>query len=63
MTVESVLQFGMMLFNLAVIISGISFVLAWSPLNYGCEYIPKKFLLGLLIFGIGSVNMLYLWLA
>jgi len=52
---------SILFFNYGVFVSGLCVMIANNPLNYGCDHIPKKFLLGVYICIIACINVLYLW--
>jgi len=54
---------SIIIFNCGVFISGLTIMIANNPLNYGCDYISKKFLLGIYICIIACINLLYLWIS
>jgi hypothetical protein len=52
---------SILFFNYGVFVSGLCVMIAYNPLQYGCDHLPKKFLLGVYICIIAVINLLYLW--
>lgn len=55
------LHTSIVMLDIAFFISGLTIMIMYNPLNYGCDHISKKFLLGLYICIISVINLVYVW--